>query len=384
MKILIFGELQPFVHEILASLNSITAEIIIVKEWSGCAALLSSHEFDAVIINLRPTGFGGSTDLSLLHFINANYPTTNKLAILEIRRFDLDEDEKKRCSKLATAAGANAIFDNGPNIDKISNYLKAILDFKEKKSNVDNNIETLPTLVEYLKQKAIVCHYQPIVCLKDTRNIVAYEALARSKAANLFNNPKVLFDYASNSQLFSDVDYACIKAGLKSAKFLPKNAKLFLNLQPRSLSNFDFPERLLELVKYYNLSPSEVVLELTEQREILNSKRFYAAIETLKFMGFMIAIDDFGEGNANIDVTIMVNPALIKISGRIIKHCLDLQPVQAIISGITSLSKESGIKTVAEFIETREQANLLCNLGVDYGQGWFFGQARPIEDITLI
>ena len=187
----------------------------------------------------------------------------------------------------------------------------------------------------------------------------------------MFNNPKVLFDYASLSQLFSDVDFACIKAGLRSANLLPKNTKLFLNLQPRSLTNFDFPERLLEIVKYYKLSPENIVLELTEQREILNSKRFYAAIETLKLMGFAIAIDDFGEGNANIDITIMVNPSLVKISGRIIKNCLDLDPVKTIIKGIASLCKESGIKTVAEFIETKEQADLLNELGVDYGQGWF-------------
>ena len=380
MKILIFGELQPFTHEILASLNSISAEIIVAKEWSGCAALLSSHQFDAVIINFRPSGFGGSTDLSLLHFINANYPTTNKLAILEVKRFDLSEDEKKNCSKLATSAGANAIFDNGPNINKISNYLRAVLDFKEKKSNIDNKIETLPTLTDYLKQKAITCHYQPIVDLKDN-NVIAYEALARSKVGNLFNNPKVLFEYASYSQLFFEIDHACIKTALSAAKFLPKGAKLFLNIQPRSLTNFDFPERLLEIVKYYGLDPNNVILELTEQKEILNSKRFYAAIETLKLMGFMVAIDDFGEGNANIDITIMVNPAVIKISGRIVKNCLDLEPVKAIIGGISDLSKKSGIKTVAEFIETKEQSVLLRDLGIDYGQGWFFDKPLPIEDI---
>jgi EAL domain-containing protein (putative c-di-GMP-specific phosphodiesterase class I) len=381
MKILIFGELQPFIDEMLETVNSISAEIIIAREWSGCAALLSSHQFDAVITNLRPTGFGGSTDISLLHFINANYPTTNILAILEVKRFQLTENEKQNCSKLATSSGANAIFDNKDNIYKIPAYLKSVLDFKEKSKNKDvNKVETLPTLIDYLKQQAIICHYQPIVCLK-TNNIIAYEALARSKSANMFNNPKVLFDYASLSQLFSDVDFACIKAGLMTANLLPKNTKLFLNLQPRSLTNFDFPERLLEIVKYYKLSPENIVLELTEQREILNSKRFYAAIETLKWMGFAIAIDDFGEGNANIDITIMVNPSLVKISGRIIKNCIDLDPVKTIIKGIASLCKESGIKTVAEFIETKEQADLLNELGVDYGQGWFYSKPKPIEDL---
>ena len=90
MKILIFGELQPFIDEMLETVNSISAEIIIAREWSGCAALLSSHQFDAVITNLRPTGFGGSTDISLLHFINANYPTTNILAILEVKAISVN------------------------------------------------------------------------------------------------------------------------------------------------------------------------------------------------------------------------------------------------------------------------------------------------------
>ena len=78
----------------------------------------------------------------------------------------------------------------------------------------------------------------------------------------------------------------------------------------------------------------------------------------------------------------MVNPSLVKISGRIIKNCIDLDPVKTIIKGIASLCKESGIKTVAEFIETKEQADLLNELGVDYGQGWFFSRPMPIEDLN--
>ena len=60
----------------------------------------------------------------------------------------------------------------------------------------------------------------------------------------------------------------------------------------------------------------------------------------------------------------------------------ETDPVKTIIKGIASLCKESGIKTVAEFIETQEQADLLNELGVDYGQGWFFSRPMPIEDLN--
>ena len=69
MKTLVFAESKRFVNEINKVISSLEGEIIISSDWGGCAALLSAYHFSAVIINLRPSEYGGSLDLSVISFI---------------------------------------------------------------------------------------------------------------------------------------------------------------------------------------------------------------------------------------------------------------------------------------------------------------------------
>ena len=78
------------------------------------------------------------------------------------------------------------------------------------------------------------------------------------------------------------------------------------------------------------------------------------------------------------------SPDIIKISGKIIQHVESLKAVRSIIKGIAKQNKAANIKTVAEFIETKEQAEILRDLGVDYGQGWFFSQAKPAMELNRV
>ena len=104
MKTLIFAESKHFIDEIYESVSSLESEIIISTNWGGCAALLSAYHFSAVIINLRPSEYGGSLDLSLISFIKANYPSNNVLAIYDVKAFlSSPEDENKSCDRIPVA-----------------------------------------------------------------------------------------------------------------------------------------------------------------------------------------------------------------------------------------------------------------------------------------
>ena len=69
MKTLVFAESERFINEINKVISPLEGEIIISTDWGGCAALLSAYHFSAVIINLRPSEYGGSLDLSLINFL---------------------------------------------------------------------------------------------------------------------------------------------------------------------------------------------------------------------------------------------------------------------------------------------------------------------------
>jgi len=100
-------------------------------------------------------------------------------------------------------------------------------------------------------------------------------------------------------------------------------------------------------------------------------------LSRLRDYGCLIAIDDFGEGNANLDIVLHVMPDVIKISGKIIKHLEHIPIVPTIVSKYVEICTEAGILSVAECVETAAQANFLADLGVIYGQGWHFGRPAP-------
>ena len=384
MKTLVFAESKRFVNEINKVISSLEGEIIISSDWGGCAALLSAYHFSAVIINLRPSEYGGSLDLSLISFIKANYPSNNVLAIYDVTAFLASPEDENVIKRVAALSGAKAVFSNNGGYDKVRDYMVSVLDFNPLQNLPDNSATFLPSLSQYLNNDSIVSHYQSIMALGENNKTVAYEALARSKKPSLLGNPEILFNYAAHSQLFSEIDFACIKAGLSSGFKPPKGNLLFLNVQPRSLTDINFPEKILSLVNNSGMRPSEIVLELTEQREVLNERMYKRAIRQLKKEGFIIAIDDFGEGNANLEMILNTSPNIIKISGKIIQHVENLEAVRSIIKGIAKQNRAANIKTVAEFIETKKQAEILRDLGVDYGQGWFFSQPKPAIELNRI
>ena len=85
-----------------------------------------------------------------------------------------------------------------------------------------------------------------------------------------------------------------------------------------------------------------------------------------------------------LDIILNTSPKIIKISGKIVRHVENLKTVRSMIKGIARQNKAANIKTVAEFIETKEQAEILRDLGVDYGQGWYFSRAKPAIEFNNI
>ena len=94
-----------------------------------------------------------------------------------------------------------------------------------------------------------------------------------------------------------------------------------------------------------------------------------------------MAIDDVGEGNANLEIMMHVQPDIVKFSGKLIKNLEKVPIVGMMIEKIVEVCQVAGISNVAESIESESQARILRDLGVNYGQGWHFGRPLPIADI---
>ena len=259
-------------------------------------------------------------------------------------------------------------------------FLNYVLGIPDSDSGEKGRVIFLDKLQDYLKQSSITPHFQPIVDLSSGETF-AFESLARSFSKSLLSHPGVLFEYAANKNMYAEIDFACISESLTLAPRLPSASMLFLNVQPRSLSDINFAENIIAAIEKSGRDPRSICIELTEQDEIRNYRLFHASLSIIREAGCLVAIDDVGEGNANLEIMMHVQPDIVKFSGKLIKNLEKIPIVGMMIEKIVEVCQVAGISNVAESIESESQARLLRELGVNYGQGWHFSRPLPIADI---
>ena len=101
-------------------------------------------------------------------------------------------------------------------------------------------------------------------------------------------------------------------------------------------------------------------------------------MKQLKQYGCQLAIDDFGSGFANFEYLLRFNPDVIKIDGSLIKNIQQDKDARLIVKTVVNFAKEAGIKTVAEFVDSQAADTIVTELGVDFGQGYFYSQPQDL------
>jgi len=115
-----------------------------------------------------------------------------------------------------------------------------------------------------------------------------------------------------------------------------------------------------------------VVLEVTEHEVVADYDAFRAAVRALG-RDVRLAVDDAGAGVANFGHIIDLGPDFVKLDQSIVRHVNVHLGRQALVVGMRYFSRASGCRLVAEGIETAQEAKTLHELGVEFGQGNWFG-----------
>ena len=127
---------------------------------------------------------------------------------------------------------------------------------------------------------------------------------------------------------------------------------------------------------------SRIVLEITEREALDESGGALVRIQSLRKMGYRIAVDDLGAGYAGLNSFARLSPDVAKIDMSLIRN-LHLDPVKrSLVRTIVSLCRELGVKVVAEGVETPEECVAAAELGCDVLQGYLFGKpAMPFAEV---
>ena len=248
-------------------------------------------------------------------------------------------------------------------------YSKKV-DTKERSENI---LHTKRVIKDALECYNVIPFFQPITDMNG--KFIKHEALVRileynnGKKSILY--PDSFLEISKQNGLYGEIAVRTIRQSL--LLFVNRNEKISINLYPSDLFNQDIIDTIVECIEKFDL-PNRVVIEILEQENLGDINKVSEAIEKLREIGVLIAIDDFGSGYSNYSHILRLKPDYLKIDASLIRDILTNEESKILVKSIVKFAKDLGITTVAEYVESKEIFELLKEYGVDEFQGYYFSQ----------
>ena len=214
--------------------------------------------------------------------------------------------------------------------------------------------------------------FQPI-CDIQTGTPIAYEVLARMRHNDIIIPAKEFITIAEELGLTREVDLHIIEKALKLA---PKRQTLFLNVGLSSFNDRPFVLRLHRLLQRACDDGQPVTIEITERDIVPLTNELLDDINSLRAMGCKLALDDFGSGYSTYHFLNFFQPDYIKIEGTFVQGMVHSVSDRRIVEHIHELASSFGMQTIAENIENIETLDALRSIGINSGQGMYFGSPK--------
>lgn len=264
-------------------------------------------------------------------------------------------------------------------IIKVGNTKQKIVTRQDKVGMIARDLAV--DMQNAIRQNSLKLVYQP----KHDRqgHIVGVEALLRWTHPRYgFISPIVIIAVAEDSELIHHlgrwvIKQACAcKARWNTAGY--KALTVAVNISPLQLTDKDLPFYITKYIKDYGIEAEELELEITESSEIPDTSLTDLILQQLVETGVHLAMDDFGMGYSSLLYMRRFQVNAIKIDGSITRDVLVNHTNADIVRTICSLGKAQKVHVVAEYVETKEQREVLSEMGCDIFQGYY--HSPPIAE----
>jgi EAL domain-containing protein (putative c-di-GMP-specific phosphodiesterase class I) len=159
---------------------------------------------------------------------------------------------------------------------------------------------------------------------------------------------------------------------------LSKITAVSINLSAHSLIDSELEKFIIRKLTALNIPAKKICFEITETAAITNIKKARSFIDNIKSLGCKFALDDFGSGHSSYAYIKEFPIDTIKIDGSFISNIIDNPIDFATVKSICDIAKSAGQEIVAEFVENENIVEVLIELGIDYGQGYYFSRPKPL------
>ena len=221
--------------------------------------------------------------------------------------------------------------------------------------------------------------YQPIIDAK-TREVFKYEALLRMQRLDgTVATAGQFVPAAEQLGIISLVDRRALEMVVATLKANP-DVRVGVNVSGTAAGNPSWLNSFVDYVRANQQIACRLDVELTETAALNHFEENAQFVSQLRELGTTVAIDDFGAGYTSFRNLQMLHVDMVKIDGAYIKGLSDSPDNQVFVRTLVGLAKSFNLKVVAEWVGSEEDAQLLEGMGVDYFQGFFFGEPEIAPD----
>lgn len=233
-----------------------------------------------------------------------------------------------------------------------------------------------------LRNKQVLLAYQPIVQAQAPTKVAFYEALLRlTDETGRIIPAKDFINEIETTELGRIMDCIALEKGLRTLARQP-NLRLSINMSARSIGYPRWMRTLRQGLQRNATVGERLILEITETSAMTVPELVISFMNELQSKGVSFALDDFGAGYTSFRYLRDFYFDIVKIDGQFIRGISQNHDNQVLTSALQAISEQFDMLTVAEFVETPEDADFLTKIGINCLQGYYFAAPtiRPVWD----
>lgn len=377
-------------HEMNSTLGSIVTDQMIRIVSERLSELSSEHFFYIAKISNHEFGF-----------LTKSIKDSKAYAEIAERVMDLFVEPVKFeriAVQMEVNLGLSIFNESGTDFEELYKNANAALYVSEKEGPFTHKVHSSSATIDTYKMFNIKAkleeetiydqffiHYQPIFS-NYSKQMIGAEALIRWNHPELgVVSPADFIPIAEQTRKIVSIGYwvfeqVCIclaECGREYPDFI-----ISYNISPIQLLDPSLINRLKTMMTEFDVSPLNIIIEITETTTVSHHSMFLKQITALKALGFKIALDDFGEGYASFNKLREIQPDIIKMDRSLTQNMLNDQLSLVLFKRIAQIAKDVSIDIIAEGIESIEQLEKVESFNCSYAQGYYL--SRPIPKKQLL
>jgi EAL domain-containing protein (putative c-di-GMP-specific phosphodiesterase class I) len=235
------------------------------------------------------------------------------------------------------------------------------------------------TLIENIREEKVTPHFQGIFDVDNTTVPYKFESLMRLMDADgRVLSPAVFMEKSKEYRLYTQLMTQMIDKVFNVMG--NHDVAMTLNLSYVDINNPELCDALIRKVKKMQIG-SRLTVEIVESEQIEDLEMINEFIFSLKKLGVLIAIDDFGSGFSNFDNIVKLDVDYVKLDGSLVSKMHD-EKYRIILENMVNICRDLGIKTIAEYISDESILVLAKSIGVDYLQGHHLHKPAHWDSVT--